>query len=108
MARVIIGISALLATAHAAGLHYKPHDPVFVVANKVGPFNNPSETYEVSYATPLAAAHRMVTSYATRRAVAHPGTVQVPVLPAVLAISQVAAPPPLHRPPTPGLALGCA
>ena len=58
MARVIIGISALLATAHAAGLHYKPHGPVFVVANKVGPFNNPSETYEVSSATPPRGAPR--------------------------------------------------
>jgi hypothetical protein len=35
------------AEAVAPGKHYKPHDPVFIVANKVGPFNNPSETYEV-------------------------------------------------------------
>ena len=33
--------------ATAAGHFYKPHDPVFIIANKVGPFNNPSETYEV-------------------------------------------------------------
>ena len=28
------------------GRHYKPHEPVTVIANKVGPFNNPSETYQ--------------------------------------------------------------
>jgi len=28
------------------GPHYAPHEPLQVIANKVGPFNNPSETYE--------------------------------------------------------------
>jgi hypothetical protein len=54
MLRALGVLSGLVATAHAAGQHYKPHDPVFVVANKVGPFNNPSETYEVTeLTTPL-------------------------------------------------------
>lgn len=35
------------AAADGPGQHYKPHDPVHIVANKVGPFNNPSETYQV-------------------------------------------------------------
>ena len=45
LAAIIASTSAGVATA--AGQHYKPHDPVHIVANKVGPFNNPSETYEV-------------------------------------------------------------
>jgi len=28
------------------GAHYAAHEPLQVIANKVGPFNNPSETYE--------------------------------------------------------------
>mmetsp|Transcript_41743 Transcript_41743/g.94262 ORF Transcript_41743/g.94262 Transcript_41743/m.94262 type:complete len:597 (-) Transcript_41743:525-2315(-) len=40
------GVVACSGVAEAVGEHYKPHDPVYVVANKVGPFNNPSETYE--------------------------------------------------------------
>jgi hypothetical protein len=50
----VLGLSLgfLLATVPSAfaaiATKYKPHDPVFVVANKVGPFNNPSETYEVT------------------------------------------------------------
>ena len=42
------GVVACSGVAEAVGEHYKPHDPVYVVANKVGPFNNPSETYEVT------------------------------------------------------------
>ena len=46
-----MSLGLLLATVPsilgAIATDYKPHDPVFVVANKVGPFNNPSETYEV-------------------------------------------------------------
>lgn len=30
----------------ALGPHYAAHEPLQVIANKVGPFNNPSETYE--------------------------------------------------------------
>lgn len=30
----------------ALGPHYAAHEPIQVIANKVGPFNNPSETYE--------------------------------------------------------------
>lgn len=40
---VVLGNTDL---AEAAGKRYKPHDPVFIIANKVGPFNNPSETYQ--------------------------------------------------------------
>jgi hypothetical protein len=32
--------------ALADGKTYRPHDPVFIISNKVGPFNNPSETYQ--------------------------------------------------------------
>mmetsp|Transcript_14978 Transcript_14978/g.19436 ORF Transcript_14978/g.19436 Transcript_14978/m.19436 type:complete len:158 (+) Transcript_14978:54-527(+) len=39
-------LTGLIDQSIAVGQHYKPHDPVFIVANKVGPFNNPSETYE--------------------------------------------------------------
>ena len=35
---VVLGNTDL---AEAAGKRYKPHDPVFIVANKVGPFNSP-------------------------------------------------------------------
>lgn len=28
------------------GRHFKPHERVPVIVNKVGPFNNPSETYQ--------------------------------------------------------------
>lgn len=38
----------LAAGALAAGKHYKAHDHVGIVANTVGPFNNPTETYPVS------------------------------------------------------------
>ena len=43
----VASVLAVASSAEAPGKHYKPHDPVFIVANKVGPFNNPSETYEV-------------------------------------------------------------
>ncbi|KAJ1463256.1 hypothetical protein M885DRAFT_504871 [Pelagophyceae sp. CCMP2097] len=46
-----LGAGSLLAysalgAANAAGPRYQPHDALRIIANKVGPFNNPSETYE--------------------------------------------------------------
>lgn len=39
-----------------AGTTYKTHDPVHVVVNKVGPFNNPTETYRY-YSLPFCHTH---------------------------------------------------
>lgn len=36
----------LIPTASGLGPHYAAHEPLQIIANKVGPFNNPSETYE--------------------------------------------------------------
>lgn len=42
-------LSALLICAVVVnGRRYKAHDHVGIVANTVGPFNNPTETYPVS------------------------------------------------------------
>jgi len=38
------------------GTHYKEHDAVHVVVNKVGPFNNPTETYRY-YSLPFCKHH---------------------------------------------------
>ena len=42
-------VSVLLASclAFAAGKRFHAHDHVGIVANTVGPFNNPTETYPV-------------------------------------------------------------
>mmetsp|Transcript_30691 Transcript_30691/g.94947 ORF Transcript_30691/g.94947 Transcript_30691/m.94947 type:complete len:504 (+) Transcript_30691:140-1651(+) len=42
----ILGLMAYPILGHALGPHYAAHEPLQVIANKVGPFNNPSETYE--------------------------------------------------------------
>ncbi|KAL7555532.1 hypothetical protein ACA910_006120 [Epithemia clementina (nom. ined.)] len=42
-----------------AGQHYKEHDPVHIVVNKVGPFNNPTETYRY-YSMPFCHSHSTV------------------------------------------------
>jgi hypothetical protein len=42
-----------------AGQHYKEHDPVHIVVNKVGPFNNPTETYRY-YSMPFCHTHSSV------------------------------------------------
>jgi len=39
-----------------AGNQYKVHDPVHIVVNKIGPFNNPTETYRF-YSLPFCAEH---------------------------------------------------
>lgn len=41
-----------------AGTVYKAHDPVHVVVNKVGPFNNPTETYRY-YSLPFCETHHV-------------------------------------------------
>ena len=46
LAAVAIGARRAAAASANVGKHYKPHEPVVVIANKVGPFNNPSETYQ--------------------------------------------------------------
>jgi len=38
------------------GLTYKPHDEVHIIANKIGPFNNPTETYRF-YSLPFCQEH---------------------------------------------------
>mmetsp|Transcript_16358 Transcript_16358/g.35861 ORF Transcript_16358/g.35861 Transcript_16358/m.35861 type:complete len:628 (-) Transcript_16358:100-1983(-) len=42
-----------------AGTRYKEHDPVHIVVNKVGPFNNPTETYRY-YSMPFCHTHSSV------------------------------------------------
>ena len=39
-----VGVASALGPA--VGKHYRPHEPLTAIANKVGPFNNPSETYQ--------------------------------------------------------------
>jgi len=43
--RVLVSL-ALVAAAYAGGAKYADTDPVVVVANKIGPYYNPTETYE--------------------------------------------------------------
>ena len=43
---VCLTLITLLATATAGKQSYKTHDKVPLYVNKVGPFNNPSETYQ--------------------------------------------------------------
>ena len=46
-ASVLVFVSLLFAGASAKGnQRYKVHEKVPLFANKVGPFNNPSETYQ--------------------------------------------------------------
>lgn len=43
-------LALLLAFSQVAeSKHYRSHDPVHVVANTIGPFNNPTETYPVRF-----------------------------------------------------------
>ena len=42
-----VGLLLVLLVASVAALRYHAHDRVAVVANTVGPFNNPTETYPV-------------------------------------------------------------
>lgn len=45
----VLNILALcFAVAYAAGKHYQAHNHVGIVANTVGLYNNPIETYPVS------------------------------------------------------------
>jgi hypothetical protein len=44
IALLVFGLSPLAEAS--LGAHYAAHEPLQVIANKVGPFNNPSETYE--------------------------------------------------------------
>lgn len=37
----------IILCARGRGNHYQAHDHVGIVANTVGPFNNPTETYPV-------------------------------------------------------------
>jgi len=43
---VCLGWITMITWAGGPGPHYQPHEELKVIANKVGPFNNPSETYE--------------------------------------------------------------
>ena len=52
-------IALLCAIAFAGcveGKRYRAHDHVGIVANTVGPFNNPTETYPVRYTLHLLTA----------------------------------------------------
>jgi hypothetical protein len=43
----LILLAATLLVVEAT--HYRAHDAVHIIANTIGPFNNPTETYPVSY-----------------------------------------------------------
>ena len=48
---MLVGFAALLSgvpVGSAEGRRYHAHDKVAIVANTVGPFNNPTETYPVT------------------------------------------------------------
>ena len=50
---MLMGFAALLSgvpVGSAEGRRYHAHDKVAIVANTVGPFNNPTETYPVTVA----------------------------------------------------------
>jgi hypothetical protein len=47
MMRVAIVLLITSISAQSISHHYQAHDHVPVVANTVGPFNNPTETYPV-------------------------------------------------------------
>ena len=50
---MLVGFAALLSgvpVGSAEGRRYHAHDKVAIVANTVGPFNNPTETYPVTVA----------------------------------------------------------
>jgi hypothetical protein len=44
---VVIGALLNLLAVNGEGHHYHAHDRVSLVANTVGPYNNPTETYPV-------------------------------------------------------------
>ena len=50
MFQIITQLVALLLIGNVfvEGKHYRAHDSVGIVANTIGPFNNPTETYPVS------------------------------------------------------------
>ena len=41
-------VALLLAAGVVEARHFRAHDSVGIVANTIGPFNNPTETYPVS------------------------------------------------------------
>mmetsp|Transcript_6274 Transcript_6274/g.9514 ORF Transcript_6274/g.9514 Transcript_6274/m.9514 type:complete len:602 (-) Transcript_6274:315-2120(-) len=45
MVLVLAVLAGLFGNADAKGKHYKPHNPIPVIVNKIGPFHNPTETY---------------------------------------------------------------
>jgi hypothetical protein len=46
MIRFLVALASAPITVGASGPQYAAHEPLQIIANKVGPFNNPSETYE--------------------------------------------------------------
>ena len=48
MYKVILAFLIASALVAAEARRYKTHDRIGLVANTVGPFNNPTETYPVS------------------------------------------------------------
>ena len=44
---LILGVLLNALVVNGEGHHYHAHDRVAVVANTVGPYNNPTETYPV-------------------------------------------------------------
>jgi len=50
------GVDAAKVKRVKAGKNYNEHDPVHIVVNKVGPFNNPMETYRY-YSLPFCQSH---------------------------------------------------
>lgn len=47
MMKIFIALLVVINSASAEHKRYHAHDRVAVVANTVGPFNNPTETYPV-------------------------------------------------------------
>jgi hypothetical protein len=48
----VLGLVCIILVATASAKRYHAHDHVGIVANTVGPFNNPTETYPVRFEIP--------------------------------------------------------
>lgn len=48
----VLGLVCIVLVAAASAKRYHAHDHVGIVANTVGPFNNPTETYPVRFKNP--------------------------------------------------------
>ncbi|KAG7336682.1 endomembrane protein 70-domain containing protein [Nitzschia inconspicua] len=56
LSSLLVGTDSAKVKRVKAGMTYHPHDAVSIVVNKVGPFNNPTETYRY-YSLPFCHEH---------------------------------------------------